>query len=127
MMVYDDVSPNEKLRIFDKRVEGPRSYNNFGEFQYAYRYGDIVTPLVEDYEPLRAECSHFVDCIRNGIPPRSSGEVGLRVTRILAAAQHSLRNDGEKIAIGEATNVQKPRTNGQPVPSVRADYAGLHG
>ena len=103
MMVYDDVSPNEKLRVFDKGVEGPRSYANFGEFQYAYRYGDIVTPLVEEYEPLRAECSHFLDCIRNGTTPRSSGEVGTRVTRILSAAQRSLRNGGAEVLIDEAT------------------------
>ena len=76
MLVYDDVSQNEKIRIYDKGVEGPARYDSFGEFHYSYRYGDIVTPLLKDHEPLRAECKHFVDSIRNGTEPRSSGRVG---------------------------------------------------
>jgi len=97
MLVYDDVSANEKIRIFDKGVEGPSHYDSFGEFQYSYRYGDIVTPMLKEYEPLRAESRHFVDCIRDGKEPRSSGKVGLRVVRVLAAAQESLRAGGTSI------------------------------
>lgn len=96
MLVYDDVSANEKIRIFDKGVEGPRRYDSFGEFQYSYRYGDIVTPMIEDYEPLRAECTEFLDCIREGRTPRSSGASGASVTRILEAAEESLARGGER-------------------------------
>jgi len=101
MLVYDDVSANEKIRIFDKGVEGPRHYDSFGEFQYSYRYGDITTPMIREYEPLRAECAHFVECIQKGATPRSSGEVGARVCRILASAQASLRGHGRRVPIEE--------------------------
>jgi predicted dehydrogenase len=99
MLVYDDVSPNEKIRVYDKGVEGPRHYDSFGEFQYSYRYGDIVTPLLQEYEPLRAECAHFLECIRSGATPRSSGEVGARVVRVLDAAQRSLGSDNKRITL----------------------------
>lgn len=102
MLVYDDVSANEKIRIYDKGVEGPRHYDSFGDFQYSYRYGDITTPMLREYEPLRAECTHFLESIRSGTPPRSSGEVGARVCRILAAAQTSLREEGRRVPVPAA-------------------------
>lgn len=100
MLVYDDVSPNEKVRIYDRGVDGPRHYDSFGEFQYSYRYGDIVTPYLEEHEPLREECAHFLDCIRTGRTPRSSGEVGRSVVRILTAADESLQLGGARVPLG---------------------------
>lgn len=99
MLVYDDVSANEKVRIYDRGVDGPRRYDSFGEFQYSYRYGDIVSPHIEHWEPLREECAHFIESIRTGRKPRSSGEVGLSVVRILTAAERSLRLGGARVAI----------------------------
>ena len=99
MIVYDDISANEKVRIYDKGVDGPRPYDSFGEFQYSYRYGDIVTPFLEEYEPLRHECAHFLECIRTGRTPRSSGEVGLSVIRILSAAEESLLLGGARVSL----------------------------
>ncbi len=99
MLVYDDLSANEKIRIYDKGVDGPKHYDSFGEFQYSYRYGDIVTPMLKESEPLRTECEHFIYCIRRGAIPRSSGESGLQVTRVLAAAQRSLRNGSARVAV----------------------------
>jgi len=99
MLVYDDISANEKIRIYDKGVEGPRHYDSFGEFHYSYRYGDIVTPMLREHEPLRVECSHFLECIRTGAVPRSSGEVGARVCAVLDSAQTSLRAQGRRVAI----------------------------
>jgi predicted dehydrogenase/CheY-like chemotaxis protein len=100
MLVYDDVSANEKVRIYDRGVDEPRHYDSFGEFQYTYRYGDIVTPYLEEYEPLRAECAHFLECIKTGKSPRTSGLTGLAVVRILAAAEQSLRLGGTRVPIG---------------------------
>lgn len=99
MLVYDDLSANEKVRIYDRGVNGPKHYDSFGEFQYSYRYGDIVTPMIKETEPLRAECLHFVECIRTGAEPRSSARVGLNVTRVLSAAHKSLRSVGARIAV----------------------------
>jgi len=102
MLVYDDISPNEKVRIYDRGVDGPKHYDSFGEFQYSYRYGDIVTPMLKESEPLAAECAHFLECIRTGATPRSSGETGLNVVRVLAAAQKSLRGDHARISLEPA-------------------------
>lgn len=99
MLVYDDLSSNEKLRIYDKGVDCPRRYASFGEFQYSYRYGDIVIPMLEEYEPMAAQSAHFLDCIRYGKRPRAGADSGSDVTRVLAAAELSLRNGGERVEV----------------------------
>ncbi len=94
MLVYDDIDPNEKIKIYDKGVEVPPYYDTYAEFQFSYRYGDIYTPKLDEYEPLRTECKHFLDCIENGETPRSDGYSGLRIVSILEAANKSMRNGG---------------------------------
>jgi len=100
MLVYDDIEPVEKIKIYDKRVEVPPYYDSFGEFQFSYHYGDVCSPYVQLVEPLKVECQHFLDCIKTGAKPESSGLEGLQVTRILEAASASLKNGGGRVAIG---------------------------
>ena len=76
MIVYDDVAPLEKIRVFDARVERPPHYDTFAEFHYAYHYGDVYVPYIKQEEPLKIECQHFLDCIRDGKTPLSSGVHG---------------------------------------------------
>ncbi len=99
MLVYDDVEPNEKLKIYDKRVDIPPYYDTFAEFQYSYHYGDMYSPHLQLTEPLRAECQHFIDCIKNGQKPLTSGMEGLWVVQILEAASQSLRKNGAAVEI----------------------------
>ena len=94
MLVYDDISTNEKIKIFDKGVEAPPYYDSYAEFHFSYRYGDIYTPRLNEYEPLKYECEHFLECIKEDKTPRSDGYSGLRVVSILEAANKSLRNHG---------------------------------
>lgn len=94
MLVYDDVQTNEKIKIFDKGVSAPPHYDTFAEFHFAYRYGDIFSPRVEQTEPLKVECEHFLECIREKKRPRSDGYSGLRVVRILEAICRSIQNGG---------------------------------
>ena len=96
MLVYDDVEPLEKIKIYDKGVDGPRHYDTFGEFQFSYRYGDIYTPYLDSTEPLQVVCLHFLECVRGTASPRSGGEDGLNVVRVLEAAQRSLKNGGSR-------------------------------
>lgn len=96
MLVYDDISTNEKIKIFDKGVEAPPYYDSYAEFHFSYRYGDIYTPRINEYEPLKKECEHFLECIRDGKTPRSDGYSGLRVVSILEAANRSLQNQGKQ-------------------------------
>jgi predicted dehydrogenase len=90
MLIYNDLSPNEKIRIFDKGIEAPRHYDSFGEFQYSYRYGDIRTPLLNEREPLLTECQHFIECCQLGKNPRSGASAGAAVTAIIEATQQSI-------------------------------------
>ncbi len=99
MVVYDDTEPLEKIKIYDKRVESPRHYDTFAEFQYSYHYGDMWSPFVRQEEPLRMECEHFITCIDTGARPDSSGREGLAVVRILEAASASLRNGGGPVTL----------------------------
>lgn len=100
MVVYDDVTPLDKLTIYDRGVEVPPLAEGFGEFQLSYRYGDVHSPRLASVEPLRRECAHFVACARSGAPPRSGGEEGRQVIAILEAADRSLAADGQRVALG---------------------------
>ena len=102
MIVYDDIEPLEKIRIYDTRIEHPPHYDGLGEFQFAYHYGDSFIPRLEQTEPLRQMAQHFTDCIHSGHPPLSSGERGLEVVRILEACSKSLKTHGGRVAIKTA-------------------------
>jgi predicted dehydrogenase len=97
MIVYDDVATLEKIRIFDARVERPPHYDTFAEFHYAYHYGDVYAPYIKQEEPLKMECQHFLDCIRQGIQPMTDGQQGLGLVRILEASSESLKRGGAPV------------------------------
>jgi predicted dehydrogenase len=99
MIVFDDVEPVEKIKIYDKGVDMPPYSDTPEEFRLSYRYGDITTPAISSAEPLNLECRHFLDCIRHHKQPRSNGMVGLKVVRVLEDAQRSLLNGGEGMTI----------------------------
>ena len=101
MLVYDDTATTEKIRIFVQGADGPNEYRSFGEFKVSYRSGDMVSPQLDNYEPLREQSDHFVDCIRTGKTPRSDGESGARVVRVLSAAQLSLDEGGQRVAVSD--------------------------
>ena len=95
MVVYNDIESLEKIRIYDKGVDKPPYTETFGEFQLSYRYGDVVIPNIRLPEPLQKECQHFLDCIINCTDPQSDGQDGLRVVKIIEAAQRSLDRNGK--------------------------------
>jgi predicted dehydrogenase len=99
MLVFDDVSMQEKIRVFDKGVTVQPHYDTFGEFQLSYRFGDIYTPRLDDSEPLKNECQHFVHCILKRERPRSNGDAGLAVVRVMERACESIRQGGRVLPI----------------------------
>jgi predicted dehydrogenase len=111
MLVYDDIEPQEKIKIFDKGVEVPPYYDTYAEFQFSYRYGDIHSPRIDDFEPLKKECDHFLTCIQKGAHPLSDGYSGLRVVSILEAANRSLKLHGKAVPIQGLWAMSK-KTNG---------------
>ena len=100
MVIYDDVSTEAKIQIYDKGVtRKPNDFSlgdfeTFGEFQLLLRAGDIHIPHIDFIEPLKVECSHFVECIETGRQPLTDGEAGLQVVCVLEAAQRSLDRGG---------------------------------
>lgn len=86
MATFDDMALEGKLTVYDKGFDEDAS--SYGE--YITRSGDIWSPQIPNAEPLRLECEHFVACVRDGAAPRSDGESGLRVVRVLEALQASL-------------------------------------
>jgi predicted dehydrogenase len=86
MATFDDMALEGKVTIYDKGID--QDARNWGE--YITRAGEIRSPALPNVEPLRLECEHFVECIRDGVTPRSDGESGLRVVRVLEALQEQL-------------------------------------
>jgi len=103
MIVYDDVAQQEKIKVYDVNVKRPPHYDTFAEFHYAYHYGDTYSPYVKQEEPLKTECQHFLDCIRNGRTPITSGAKGLEVVRILEASSASIKINGGPIDLTPGT------------------------
>jgi len=101
MLVYDDLEPIEKIKIYDKRVEKPPHYDTFAEFHYSYHYGDMYSPYLKQFEPLKEECQHFIDCIKTKCKSMSGGLEGLKVVQILSAASESLKQNGSAVSIGD--------------------------
>jgi predicted dehydrogenase len=96
MIVYDDIEPQNKVVIYDKGIEVQPFTDTLEEFHLAYRYGEAVPYPLDWAEPLRVECLHFLECVRQGQNPRSDGRDGLKVVQILDTAQKSLLNGGLK-------------------------------
>jgi predicted dehydrogenase len=98
MLVYDDIA-DEKVMIFDKGVEVPAYSVTEAEFHASYRHGEEKPYPILWSEPLKNECSHFLECIRTGAVPKSSGQDGVAVLKILETAQRSLNNSGVELCI----------------------------
>ena len=99
MAVWDDMSPLEPIRVYDKGLEEPPYYDNFGQFQMILRDADITIPKVNMFEPLHRQDEHFVTCIRERRRPLPDGRSGLTVVRALEKAVASLRQQGRSLPI----------------------------
>jgi predicted dehydrogenase len=99
MLVWNDLEADEKLRIYDKGVSMSTNPSNLHQLLVSYRSGDMWAPQVEQVEALRAEISYFLKCINENLKPFNDGEAGLRVVRILEAADRSIRGRGEAISL----------------------------
>jgi predicted dehydrogenase len=101
MAVFDDMESAEKLKIYDKGFDWQKK-NNYGTYEtfLTIREGDIYMPKINMVEPLKLECRHFIESIKNNTQPLSDGENGLEVLKVLTAAQKSLEENGKPFKIG---------------------------
>jgi predicted dehydrogenase len=97
MVVFDDMEASEKLKVYDKGVKN-LSYDTYGEY-LGLRFGDITIPSIKIAEPLRAEAEHFIQSIESRKEPKTGGRDGLKVVKIVMAAQESLKKKGFPIRI----------------------------
>jgi predicted dehydrogenase len=98
MLVYDDMEPSEKVRVYDTGIEVTTRDGIYATL-VDYRTGDMWAPKLEFGEALAVECAHFVDCVRSKKVPLSNGQAGLTVVRVLEAASRSLAANGERVAL----------------------------
>jgi predicted dehydrogenase len=99
MIVYDDLEPSEKIKVYDKGVVVNNAAENMYQMLVGYRAGDMWAPQISLTEALKVEAEHFVDCVQKGTTPITGGEVGYRVTRILEAATLSMAERGRLVEL----------------------------
>ncbi|GFO64871.1 Gfo/Idh/MocA family oxidoreductase [Geomonas paludis] len=104
MLVWNDLVSDEKIRVYDKGVEGLDSLEMESKekaygLRLSYRSGDMWAPRVTQVEALQGEASYFIDCINNNITPKNDGYAGLRVVRMLEAIKKSLSGGGALVRL----------------------------
>ena len=99
MIVYDDLEPSEKVKIYDRGITVDRPSEAAYDLLVGYRSGDMWAPQVSLTEALRVETQHFVECIHSGRKPITDAGSGLRIVRILEAATESLAHRGRPVEI----------------------------
>jgi predicted dehydrogenase len=99
MIVYDDIEPSEKIKVYDKGVSLTGGAEGVYQMLVNYRSGDMWAPHLSTTEALKTEATHFIDCVMNGTKPQTDGEMGLRIVKILEAANQSMANRGQPVQL----------------------------
>jgi predicted dehydrogenase len=102
MIVYDDLEPSEKIKVYDKGVTMKDDHEGVYQLLIGYRSGDMWAPQLKPIEALAIEARHFVECIEQNQTPITDGQAGLRVVRILEAATRSLIEGGQPMRLPQA-------------------------
>ncbi len=104
MILYDDIEPTEKVRVYDKGVTANRVADREADYQtlVSYRTGDVWAPKLDSTEALRYVVAEFLESIRDGRKPLTDGYAGLRVIRLLEAAQQSIKNGGQAVILSDS-------------------------
>ncbi len=105
MIVYDDIEPSEKIKVYDKGITVNGSSESIYQMLIGYRAGDMWAPRLELTEALHTEAECFLECINNGKHPITDGEAGLRVVSMLEAASESMKNQGHPVELKYLENI----------------------
>lgn len=97
MVVYDDLEPSEKIKIYDKGITLKPTAESVYQMLVGYRTGDMLAPQIDGTEALRTEALHFLQCVEKGERPQTDGAAGLQVVSILEAATRSLQQNGQPV------------------------------
>jgi predicted dehydrogenase len=99
MIVYDDLEPSEKIKVYDKGIKVKNNSENVYGILISYRTGDMWAPQLDTTEALTTEALHFVQCIKENKHPATDGPSRLRVVRILEAATQSMAEQGHPVEL----------------------------
>jgi predicted dehydrogenase len=99
MIMYDDLEPTEKIKVYDKGITVSGSPESAHQLRIGYRAGDMWAPHLPAKEALQTETEHFIDCLRRGSPPISSGATGRHVVEILEATSFSIAAQGTPVSL----------------------------
>jgi len=101
MAVFDDMNKSEMIKVFKKKLNSTLLNNSptYIDHQNIVKEGTIEIPYIDQSEPLKNQINHFIECVRTRRTPRSDGEHGLKVIKILETAEKSLKNNGKMIKI----------------------------
>jgi len=99
MILYDDLEPSEKLKVYDKGITVTRGPEDVYKMLVSYRSGDMWAPRLDNSEALQTEARHFIDCVQHQRPPETDGLSGLRMVKMIEAAERSLRMRGELVEL----------------------------
>ena len=99
MLVWNDLAADEKIKVYDKGVRLNNNGESVHDLLISYRSGDMWAPQVEPLEALNVELAYFVDCVTNSKRPFNDGEAGLRIVKMLEAAETSVRNRGALVQL----------------------------
>jgi predicted dehydrogenase len=110
MIVYDDVEPTEKIKVYDKGVTVDLSGQKAHQLRIGYRAGDMWAPHLPASEALSIEARHFIECVRTGANPVSDGVSGLQVVAILEAASRSIVDQGKPVQLKKTGEIRSALT-----------------
>jgi predicted dehydrogenase len=99
MIVYDDLEPSEKVKVYDKGIHVGNNSESLYKLLISYRAGDMWAPQLDMTEALKVEAQHFIRCIEDRVPVITDGEAGLRIVGILEAATQSVLERGRLIEL----------------------------
>src|ERR1041385_3792779 len=99
MIVYDDLEPSDKLKVYDKGITITPGPEAVYKMLVSYRSGDMWAPRLDNTEALHTEALHFIDCVKNNHPSETDGLAGLRMVKMIEAAEESLRNRGKLVEL----------------------------
>ena len=97
MILYDDLEPSEKVKVYHKGITVTPGIEDVYKLLVSYRSGDMYAPRLDNLEALQREVRHFVDCVQNKATPETNGLAGLRMVKMIEAAERSLRKRGELV------------------------------
>lgn len=99
MILYDDIEPSEKIKVYHKGITVTPGTEDVYKLLVSYRSGDMYAPRLDNGEALQREARHFVECVENKVRPETDGPAGLRMVKMIEAAERSLRKRGELVEL----------------------------